>query len=100
MVGRVLVRRKLTLNSLGKKMLIKTRGPMGKILKTNRSLLVSPKDTYVRPAASGREWFQTTTTVWRMDELMRRRVRDWRYLLGETGHDGARNEVMRKSHDS
>lgn len=81
-------------------MLLKTKGPSGKTLYTSRPLLISPRDAYLRPTTSGREWFQTTTTVWRVDELMRRRVRDWRRLLGETGHDGARNEVMRKDHDS
>lgn len=81
-------------------MLTKTKGPSGKTLYTSRPLLISPREAYLRPATSGREWFQTTTTVWRVDELMRRRVRDWRRLLGETGHDGARNEVMRKDHDS
>lgn len=81
-------------------MLKKIKSETGKTLYTQRPLLLSAADCYVRPASSGREWFQTTTTVWRMDELMRRRVRDWRRLLGETGHDGARNEVMRKDHDS
>lgn len=81
-------------------MLLKTKGPAGKTLYKSRSLLVSPRDTYVRPPQSGSDWFQTTTTVWRVDELIRRRVRDWRRLIGETGHDGARNEIMRKAHDS
>ena len=38
--------------------------------------------------------------MWRVDELIRRSVRDWRRLTEETGHTGARNEVMRKDHDS
>ena len=42
----------------------------------------------------------TTTTVWRIDELLRRRVRDWKRLTGETGHTGERAEVMRQDHDS
>lgn len=81
-------------------MLKKTKGPAGKTLYTSRPLLISPKDAYLRPKAEGADWFQTTTTVWRVDELIRRRVRDWRRLLGETGHSGERNEVMRKDHDS
>lgn len=82
-------------------MLTKTKDKVsGKTLYTSRPLLISPKDAYVRPAQSGREWFQTTTTVWRVDELIRRRVRDWRRLLGETGHTGERTETMRKDHDS
>lgn len=81
-------------------MLKKSKGPAGKTLYTSRPLLISPKDAYLRPRTEGSDWFQTTTTVWRVDELIRRRVRDWRRLLGETGHSGERNEVMRKDHDS
>ena len=81
-------------------MLIKTKGPAGKTLYTSRPLLINPAEAYLRPQPSGREWFQTTTTVWRVDELIRTRVRDWRRLLGETGHSGERNEVMRKDHES
>lgn len=64
-----------------------------------RPLLISAKEGYSRPAP-GKAWFQTTTTVWRVDELIRRRVRDWRRLLGETGHTGTRTETMRADHDS
>jgi hypothetical protein len=42
----------------------------------------------------------TTTTVWRVDELIRRSVRDWRRLLGEDGHTGTRAEDFRPDHDS
>lgn len=49
---------------------------------------------------TSKEAFATTTTVWRVDELIRRRVRDWRRLTGETGHDGTRAETMRRDHDS
>jgi DNA modification methylase len=42
----------------------------------------------------------TTTTVWRTDELIKRRVRDWRRLTGETGHDGERVGTFRDDHDS
>lgn len=42
----------------------------------------------------------TTTTVWRVDELIRRRVRDWRRLTEETGHSGERSETFRGDHDS
>lgn len=71
----------------------------GKILKTSRPLLVSAKQAYVRPEA-GRDWFATTTTIWNVDEIIKRRVRDWRRLTGETGHDGARNESFRTDHNS
>jgi hypothetical protein len=71
----------------------------GKTLHRSRPLLISATQAYTRPSV-GRDWFATTTTVWRVDELIRRRVRDWRRLLGETGHSGARNETFRKDHDS
>ena len=71
----------------------------GKTLYSSKPLLIGAKDGYVRPGP-GKDWFATTTTVWRVDELIRRRVRDWRRLTGETGHSGARNEVFRKDHDS
>ncbi len=71
----------------------------GKVLKTSRPLLIKPQDAYVRPAA-GRDWFGTSTTIWNVDELIKRRVRDWRRLTGETGHSGARDETFRKDHNS
>lgn len=81
-------------------MLYKTRDKnSGKTLHTTKPLLLTPKQGYV-PPAQGKEWWQTTTTIWNVDELIRRRVRDWRRLLDETGHTGARAEVMRKDHDS
>jgi hypothetical protein len=70
-----------------------------KTLYHSRPLLLKPSQAYVRPGP-GKEWFQTTTTVWRVDELIRRRVRDWRRLTEETGHTGARNETFREDHDS
>jgi hypothetical protein len=71
----------------------------GKKLVTSRPLLLSPSQGYSRPG-QGKDWFATTTSVWRVDELIRRRVRDWRRLLEETGHTGARNETFRTDHDS
>lgn len=71
----------------------------GKTLVTSKSLLLDAKDAYVRPGP-GKDWFATTTTVWRVDELIRRRVRDWRRLTEETGHSGTRSESMRADHDS
>lgn len=68
----------------------------GKVLKTSRPLLIKPQASYVRPTID----FSTTTTVWHVDELIKRRVRDWRRLTGETGHSGARDEVFRKDHNS
>jgi hypothetical protein len=81
-------------------MLFKTKDKAsGKTLHTSRPLLITAAQGYTRPSV-GRDWFATTTSVWRVDELIRRRVRDWRRLLGETGHSGARNETFRKDHDS
>lgn len=65
-----------------------------------KPLLLTPQQGYSRPKEEGKEWWVTTTTVWRVDEIIRRRVRDWRRLTGETGHDGTRAETMRKDHDS
>lgn len=79
-------------------MLYRTKAA-GKKLVTSRPLLISPQEAYVRPK-QGKEWFQTTTTVWRVDELVRRRVRDWRRLTEETGHTGTRAETMRADHES
>jgi DNA modification methylase len=71
----------------------------GKTLYTSRPLLITAAQGYSRPGP-GKEWFATTTTVWRVDELIRRRVRDWRRLTGETGHSGARDETFRGDHES
>jgi hypothetical protein len=71
----------------------------GKVLKTSRPLLITPQQAYVRPS-QGKDWFSTTTTIWQVDEIIKRRVRDWRRLTGETGHSGARDEVFRADHNS
>jgi len=80
-------------------MLFKKRHESGKILVKSKPLLINPAQGYARPN-EGKDWFATTTTVWRVDELIRKRVRDWKRLTGETGHDGARAESFRKDHDS
>lgn len=69
------------------------------MLHRSRPLLIKPQDGYARPGP-GRAWFATTTTVWRVDELIRRSVRDWRRLTEETGHSGERTGTMRVDHDS
>lgn len=81
-------------------MLYRTKDKVSnKTLYHSRPLLVSPAQGYVRPGP-GKEWFMTTTTVWRVDELIRRRVRDWRRLTEETGHTGERTGTFREDHDS
>lgn len=68
-------------------------------LTTSKSLLTTAQQGYIRPK-EGKEWWGTTTTVWRADELIGRGVRNWKRLMGETGHTGTRAETMRKDHDS
>lgn len=80
-------------------MLFKEKHSSGKILYRSRPLLLKTSQTYTRPGP-GRAWFQTTTSVWRVDELIRRTVRDWKRLMDETGHDGTRSQSFRKDHDS
>ena len=72
----------------------------GKVLKTSKPLLVSASKGYIRPEATGSTWWLTTTTIWPTDELIGRRIRDWRRLTNETGHSGTRNETFRKDHNS
>lgn len=79
-------------------MLLKTQAH-GKTLVKSKSLLVTAQESYLRPGV-GSDWFATTTTVWRVDELIRRRVRDWRRLTGEDGHQGTRSETFRPDHNS
>src|SRR5882672_8553149 len=81
-------------------MLYRTKNKeIGKTLYRSRPLLTNPKEAYA-PPAPGRIWFATTTSVWRIDEIIKRRVRDWRRLMGETGHTGERTGTMRKDHDT
>lgn len=81
-------------------MLIKTKHKeSGKTLFASKPLLVKPVQAYSRPK-EGRPWFQTTTSVWRVDELIRRDVRDWKRMMNETGHTGSRTQAMRTDHDS
>lgn len=80
-------------------MLFKSVGPAGKTLHRTKPLLLSAKQGYTRPP-QGKTWFSTTTTVWRVDELIKRSVRDWRRMTNETGHTGSRTGAMRESHES
>lgn len=48
---------------------------------------------YIRPQEGGNDWFQSTTTIWRLDELMRSRLKAWKTLLGEDGYNGSRTNV-------
>ncbi len=72
----------------------------GKVLKNNRTLLFKAADGYVRPPEYGSLWWSTTTSIWAIDEIIGRRIRDWRRLTQETGHSGTRTLTMRSSHES
>jgi hypothetical protein len=80
-------------------MLFKTKSEIGKTLFRSKPLLLTAKEAYSRPP-QGKAWFMTTTSVWRVDEVIRRSVRDWRRLTNETGHTGTRTGTMRKDHNS
>ncbi len=71
----------------------------GKVLKATRPLMVTASQAYNRPDP-GKVWFKTSTSVWKVDELIKRSVRDWRRLTGETGHTGTRTGAMRADHNS
>lgn len=81
-------------------MLFKTRHESGRTLYQTRPLLIKAKDGYIRPASAGHDWFQSSTSVWNIDELIKRRVRDWRRLTNETGHSGERTGTFREDHNS
>lgn len=72
----------------------------GKTLKTSKPLLLDASSGYIRPPETGSEWFMTTTSVWPCDELIGRRIRDWRRLTGENGHEGTRSGTFRADHNS
>lgn len=63
-----------------------------KKLHTTKHTLIKPRDGYARPKMG----FDTSTTIWHVDELIKRRVRDWMRLLGEDGYSGQRESVARK----
>src|SRR5260221_8373121 len=76
----------------------------GKILKHNKVLgfkgVFTANAGYIRPKTDGSEWWLTTTSIWNCDELIGRRIRDWRRLTNEDGHSGTRKQSMRQDHDS
>jgi DNA modification methylase len=72
----------------------------GKVLKQEKPLLLNASKGYIRPEEYGSVWWLTTTSIWNCDELILRKIRDWRRLTNETGHDGARTKTMRTDHDS
>lgn len=77
-------------------MLINRKLKDGRIRALNRPTMVDVKQAYVRPKMD----FSTSTSIWNVDETIKRRVRDWRRLTGEDGHTGERAEKFRTDHDS
>lgn len=65
--------------------------PDGRKRKSLKTLLVKPKHGYVKPKMD----FKTSTSIWNVDEFIKRRVQAWRQLTQEDGHTGTRN-VLRK----
>ncbi|SRR6266436_1988358 len=47
---------------------------------------------YIRPEEDGPDWYETTTTVWRLDEL-RTTIQLWKHLLDDDGYEGSRSGV-------
>lgn len=72
-------------------MLIAKKLPDGRKRFTQKSLLFQPKTAYVRPKLD----FKTSTSIWNIDEAIKRRVTDWRRITQEDGHTGLRS-VLRK----
>lgn len=72
-------------------MLIPKKLPDGRTRHTLKTLLVKPKDGYTRPRMD----FKTSTSIWNVDEIIKRRVTDWRRITGEDGHTGARSELRK-----
>jgi DNA modification methylase len=62
--------------------------------------MFSAAQGYIRPKETGSFWWLTTTSIWACDELIGRRIRDWRRLTKEDGHSGTRTKTMRTDHES
>lgn len=78
-------------------MLIRQKTTVGKKnIYKSRPTLIHPRQAYTRPEID----FKTTTSIWNVDELIKRRIRDWRRLTGEDGHTGERAEKFRVDHHS
>jgi DNA modification methylase len=72
----------------------------GKVLKHTKTLLFGAAEGYVRPTETGSFWWITTTSVWNIDEIIGRRIRDWRRLTQESGHQGSRAGTFKTDHES
>lgn len=72
-------------------MLIAKILPDGRKRHRLKTLLLKPRDGYVRPRMD----FKTSTSIWNVDEFIKRRVQDWRRITGEDGHTGTRSELRK-----
>lgn len=72
-------------------MLITKTLPDGRKRHKLKTLLFKPKDAYVRPKLD----FKTSTSIWNIDEFIKKRVQEWRRLTQEDGHTGLRS-ILRK----
>ena len=72
-------------------MLLTTVLPDGRKRKSMKTLLFKPRDLYLRPILD----FKTSTSIWHIDEMLKRRINDWRKLTGENGHTGLRSALRR-----
>src|SRR5690349_9764222 len=72
-------------------MLIPKKLADGRTRHSLKTLLVSPKQGYLRPKID----FTTSTSIWHVDEIIKKRVQAWRRLTEEDGHNGERNELRK-----
>lgn len=72
-------------------MLIPKILPDGRKRYRSKPLLMKQKDVYVRPKID----FKTSTSIWNIDEIMKRRVTDWRRITNEDGHTGQRSTLRK-----
>ena len=63
----------------------------GRTRHSTKTLLIDASDAYLPPQMD----FKTSTSVWLSNELIKKRVRDWRRLTDEDGHSGLRS-ILRK----
>lgn len=67
-------------------MLVPKVMPDGRKRKAMRNLLIPQSQAYIRPQLD----FKTSTSIWQIDEIIKKRNNDWRALTNEDGHTGER----------
>jgi DNA modification methylase len=63
----------------------------GRVRHRLKTLMVKPQQGYARPKMD----FKTSTSIWNIDEFIKKRVQEWRRLTHEDGHSGTRNELRK-----